>query len=144
MSLFEPRNAFADIEGCATVLKDERGPERRAPLATIVVPTYQRFDTLVETVRSALTQDSEIDYEVIIVDNDPSSEIWPLLTEALPAHFDCRLAYYVNEFNLGMLGNWNCGIELARAPWVTILHDDDILKSAFLRRSFEVLARIPK
>ena len=24
MSLFEPRNAFADIEGCATVLKDER------------------------------------------------------------------------------------------------------------------------
>ena len=46
--------------------------------------------------------------------------------------------YYKNEKILGMLGNWNRGIELARAPFVTYCHDDDMLLPSALSRLMEL------
>jgi cellulose synthase/poly-beta-1,6-N-acetylglucosamine synthase-like glycosyltransferase len=46
----------------------------KTPLITIAIPTYKRPDLLEEAINSALNQIDFIDYEVIVVDNDPDSD----------------------------------------------------------------------
>lgn len=108
------------------------GPPHLQPLVSIVVPTYRRQDLLLQAVTSALAQQYDRPYEVVVVDNDPASDgAW--LRDRLEAIASPpSLRYFVNAGNLGMFGNWNRGIELAQAKWVTLLHDDDWLSPVFL------------
>ena len=39
---------------------------------------------------------------------------------------------YVNKENIGMIGNWNRGFELANTKYVAMLHDDDMLADIYL------------
>ena len=52
------------------------------PLASIVIPTYNRVDLIAETLMSALEQDYQ-NIEVIVTDNastDGMQQLWNLLT----------------------------------------------------------------
>jgi glycosyltransferase involved in cell wall biosynthesis len=49
--------------------------------------------------------------------------------------------YYVNVANLGMFGNWNQCIALARGRWITLLHDDDWLAPAFVSSMLPLIER---
>lgn len=86
---------------------------------------------LADALESALLQDSNAPIEIVIVDNDPASTAQVLSNLSLDAsRHDIR--YYVNETNLGMFGNWNQAIALARGRWITLLHDDDWLSPCFV------------
>lgn len=101
------------------------------PDISIFIPTYKRTDTIVETIKSALEQIGEINYEIVIVNNDPNGNKGDTrdLIESLN---DRRVYYYVNEANIGLCGNWNRGLELCRAEYVAMIHDDDMLSPWFL------------
>lgn len=102
----------------------------KAPKLTIVIPTYKRTDLLKFTIESAINQVDFNDYEIVIVDNDVETETD---TEKLIKNYDSgKILYYKNQKNLGMVGNWNKCIELARGELITILHDDDLLYPKFL------------
>jgi len=104
------------------------------PLVSIVIPTYKRPYFLKQAIDSALNQEGFNNYEVIVVDNkavDISNKTTK--TEQLISSYNSsNLFYYKNEQNLGMTGNWNRCIELARGKWITILHDDDYLTNDYL------------
>lgn len=51
----------------------------------------------------------------------------------LESEYFGRLTYYKNEANLGLFGNWNRCIELAKGKWVCLLHSDDLLMPNYLR-----------
>lgn len=88
---------------------------------------------LAEALTSALQQDATVPIEIIVVDNDPDSA--PNVLSKLKCDVTTSrhaLRYYVNETNLGMFGNWNQCIALSRGHWVTLLHDDDWLSTAFV------------
>ncbi|SFY35756.1 glycosyltransferase family 2 protein [Janthinobacterium sp. TB1-E2] len=107
---------------------------------SIVITTYNRPQLLREAIESAISQSSKIKYEILIVDNNfqegkTESE---LVVESFKSE---RLRYFQNKENLGMFGNWNRGILLARGKFVTILHDDDFLKSNYLESMFELLKK---
>ena len=112
------------------------------PYITIAIPTYNRIDTLKEAIDSALNQKNiEFDYEIIIVDNQPDSNINNKTEKLIKTYADPRILYYRNKDNLGMFGNWNRCIELSRGKWVSFLHDDDLLKTDYLSKVYRFLAK---
>lgn len=114
------------VDGC-----DDFTPE-----VSVMIPTFRRPRLLEQALMSALSQEGGIAYEVVVIDNDSgegfSSEIERVVTSFLPA----RIRLYRNEKNIGMFGNWNRCITLARSPWVSILNDDDILLPDFIAKMY--------
>jgi glycosyltransferase involved in cell wall biosynthesis len=136
------RNALAELRdvGCRLVA----GQVGLTPvLVTVGIPTFRRGEMLAQAVRSVLAQDFDRPFEIVVTDNDPHSTGAEALLEAVPELRDRAFRYYVNAANVGGCHNVNRGIELARAPWVTILHDDDLLEPGFLSASFAELDADP-
>lgn len=135
------RNAFADHKQVVSRLVAEVGGGQ-APFVTIAIPTFRRADLLVEAVRSCLAQAFDRPVEIVIVDNDPASTGADALIAALPPT-TTAVRYFVNAENIGAFPNWSRGIELARAPWVMVLNDDDLLEPGCLALAFAEIDRDP-
>ena len=108
------------------------------PVISIFIPTYKRAETLKMTIESALQQQGESEYEIVIVNNDPNgidNEVFDLLN----SYHSEKIYYYVNKQNIGLCGNWNRGMELSRARYVTMIHDDDILSPYFLETMMKAI-----
>ena len=107
----------------------------------IVIPTFNRPDTLQNTLKSALLQDYKEDYTIVIVDNNPNrGDDTELFMERI---VDPRVSYYKNESNVGMVNNWNQCIIAANSEWVVLVHDDDLLENGCLRIIDETIAENP-
>lgn len=100
-----------------------------APILSIAVPTYKRFGLLKETLDSIFSLDFSVPVEVLVVDNDPDN--FEQAYHEISQYNDNSFSYYKNIENLGMFGNWNQCLMLAKGKYVTILHDDDLLLPAF-------------
>lgn len=101
------------------------------PDFSIFIPTYKRTETLKVSIESAINQVGDINYEIVIVNNDPDGAKG-YARELIEGMHNDRIYYYVNEENIGLCGNWNRGIELSRGEYVSMIHDDDMLSPWFL------------
>jgi glycosyltransferase involved in cell wall biosynthesis len=108
---------------------------------TIAVTVYRRLEYLFEAVESALRQDWNRPFRIIVFDDDPTSRKAEQLLARLPALGQANFRYYVNRKNLGLFGNWNRCIQLAGSEWMTILNDDDQLDVSFLQLMFAEIDR---
>lgn len=111
------------------------------PEWSIAIPTYRRPALLIETVRSVLAQTDLRNVELLIVDNDPESNGITMLLEALPTLGGMAFRYYRNPENVGMFGNWNACLTLARGTWITVLSDDDLLDPPFVATMRDIVHR---
>lgn len=129
MGIFEIKDNFKELESIES--KAIRLSEVEHPQFTITIPSYKRGVLIKASLHSALNQDTQTPYEVIVIDNDstPDSETERFI-QTIP---DSRLSYYKNEPNAGMVGNHNLCFKLSRTRYVVILHDDDILLPFALR-----------
>ncbi|EOS09548.1 glycosyltransferase family 2 protein [Phocaeicola sartorii] len=93
------------------------------PLVSVVIPTY-KAPYIKEALDSVLRQTETPDYEVVIVENDPGNSN---LLEYVKSLKSGRIRYYCNDDNIGMAGNWNRCIELARSENIVFCHSDDML-----------------
>ncbi len=111
------------------------------PRLSIVIPTYKRVRTLKFAIDSAISQDYEDCYEIIVLDNNPERN--DETEQLVMTHYKNvnLLAYYKNGQNLGMIGNWNRMYEVAKAEWVAMLHDDDILFPYAMRMGMNIIKR---
>lgn len=110
------------------------------PFLSICVPTYKRANLLKETIDSVLNQEgTNIAFEIVCVDNDSEGTADDKTETLIRSYIDHRLFYYRNDENIGMYGNWNRMIELARGEWIIMLHDDDYLLPGAL---VEIVRRI--
>ncbi len=105
-------------------------PDRKNRLFTIAIPTFKRTELLEQALRSALNQIDVDDYEIVIVDNDNSGSSSEKIVEK---YSNKRVYYFKNDENIGMFGNWNRCIELAKGQYITILNDDDWLSENYLK-----------
>ena len=93
---------------------------------SILIPTYQQEQTLVQAVESALSQIYP-DLEVIVSDDRSSDGSIDSLSKFAN---DPRLQIYRNEVNLGRVDNYRRALrERARGDWVLNLDGDDYLAS---------------
>lgn len=127
--LYELKNNFDkyyDVETELVVSGNIHDPE-----ISIFIPTYNRSDTLELTIISALSQITSTRYEIIVINNNPCGKD-DETKDLIESFNDNRIYYYVNEKNIGLCGNWNRGIELARANYISMIHDDDVLSPYFI------------
>src|SRR5437899_12562971 len=99
------------------------------PSVSICIPTYNGAAHLAPCLESALNQ-TWTDFELLIVD-DASSDDTVAITEACAAR-DRRVRVARNPRNLGLVGNWNRCLELAKGTWIKFLFQDDLLSPACL------------
>jgi glycosyltransferase involved in cell wall biosynthesis len=139
--LLQTRNAIADWDHVSSRLVANGVNDAAA--VTVAIPTYQRPEFLAQTVESVLRQTSTAPIEILVVDNDPASTGGADLMARFPALKERNFRYYVNDKNLGMFGNWNRCITLARGEWLTILNDDDLFNPGYMEVILAELHRRP-
>lgn len=100
---------------------------------SFAIPTYRRENMLIRAINSIISQETEIPYEIVIVDNELHETEDSDLIEFLKSVRNVKIRYFQNESNIGMFGNWNRCIELANAEWVAMLHDDDYLLPSYFK-----------
>ena len=101
------------------------------PIASIIIPAYNRQRSLKGAIKSALQQ-SIRDIEVIVVD-DGSSDRTAIVAEQC-ARADQRVRVLRHKSNRGAQAARNTGAQAARGRWLTFLDSDDTL----LRKSLEL------
>lgn len=89
---------------------------------SVCIPVYNGAEYIEAAINSVLQQ-SITDFELIIVDNKSTDDTISLIKK----HTDVRIKLFQNESNIGMLGNWNKAMSLAKGTYVKILPADDLL-----------------
>lgn len=104
---------------------------------TICIPTYNRVDYLEQAIRSALSQDYP-HLSVIVADNCSTDDTSEMVKQFLG---DRRFRYYVNQSNLGMVGNWNkLIVKEIDTEWFVILSDDDyIIDDSYISKAVDII-----
>jgi glycosyltransferase involved in cell wall biosynthesis len=91
------------------------------PTASVVVPTHDRNDLLLQTLASVLRQ-RDVDLEVIVVDDGSGEDV----AGAVATLSDERVRVVRNERSQGVARARNRGLEEARGEWVAFVDDDDL------------------
>jgi cellulose synthase/poly-beta-1,6-N-acetylglucosamine synthase-like glycosyltransferase len=115
------------------------GKEGELPLVSICIPTYNRAEMVGDAIRSALAQTYPA-IEVVVVDNASTDRT----AEVVASLQDPRLRFVRNESNLGLFGNFNRCIELARGSLVHILHSDDTIPPGFTQACVNLILAHPE
>ncbi|MDR3047777.1 MAG: glycosyltransferase [Bacteroidales bacterium] len=107
---------------------------------TICIPVYKRYHLIKKAIESAVNQDTDIPYQIIVVDDDPDFNNTQILEIVKSFGID-NLTYYKNRENLKLFGNLNrCGI-LAKTKYFALLHDDDFLMPDYIDTVMSVLTK---
>lgn len=98
-------------------------------MISIVIPAYNYAHYLGDAIRSILRQDVT-DIEVIVCD-DCSTDDTRQVVESFSREDD-RIAYFLNERNLGATPNINQAMKRARGEYIVLLGADDMLEPGSL------------
>jgi glycosyltransferase involved in cell wall biosynthesis len=109
--------------------------QKETPLVSIVIPTYNRENTIVDSIKCALNQ-TYSNIEVIIVDNNSSDTTLEIINDSF---HDSRLIVIKNEENIGPVKNWQKGIKKSRGRYLKILFSDDLISKNFIEDSIKLI-----
>lgn len=98
----------------------------RKALVSICMPVYNGERYLKECLDSVLSQTYE-NIEIVVVDDGSSDNSSSIVEEY--ARKDNRISLHRNEKNLGLVGNWNRCMELAKGEWIKFVFQDDLVTS---------------
>jgi len=100
------------------------------PRISVVIPTYEPERFLIETLKSVLSQDPGAEEMQIAVVDDGSRRVRTaeIVEATAPSG---RIEVYEHDDNLGLAGNWNRAISLARGDFIHVLHQDDVICPGF-------------
>jgi glycosyltransferase involved in cell wall biosynthesis len=105
------------------------------PAVSVCIPAYNHADWIGRTIESVLAQTLG-DFELIVSDDCSTDGT----ADVVGRYRDPRIRLVRGERNVGAAGNWNRVVGLARAPFVKLLCDDDLLYPPCLERQVAVLA----
>ncbi len=111
-------------------------PEQELPLVTVITPTYNRADYIVETVESVLTQDYP-NVQYIVLDDGSQDDT----LQRLEAYKD-RLTLIAHK-NMGEVPTLNKGYALAEGEFITIVNSDDPILPGYIRRMVDFFQAHP-
>jgi len=106
------------------------------PMITVIIPTYNRYDMLVEAVESVLAQ-TYSHFEIIVVDDGSTDQTPDLFHSAYP-----RITY-IYQVNQGPASARNRGVRSALGDWVAFLDSDDLWKPDKLEHQVNALEHHP-
>lgn len=136
--IFEYKDNFAIYSNVKSELKVGDLDKCPTPIISVIMPVFKRPAYFKIALDSVLNQDFEGPYEIVVVDNNSDEGDINQNQQIVEEANSNKIFYYRNEKNIGMFGNWNRGIELSRANYVTYCHDDDM----FLPNTLSTLYKI--
>ena len=110
------------------------------PLVSVMISTHNRAGYLREAAASVLAQ-TLTDFELILCD-DASSDETPEVCRELERR-DSRVRTLRHEQNVGMVGNWNSGLEASGGRYFCKLDDDNRYLETFLEKTVQALQETP-
>jgi glycosyltransferase involved in cell wall biosynthesis len=117
-ALFSKR-AWNEVGGIRTNL--EGFNLAKPPLVSVIIPTYNRSDTLKTALESVLGQTFR-DFEIIVVSDSGSNELEDLITGLNKRG---NITYIRHGANRGLGASRNSGIGASRGKYLAFLDDDD-------------------
>lgn len=102
---------------------------RRNEPITVIIPTRERCETLLHSLRSATSQNYER-LTILVADNCSKDDT----SEVVAAARDPRIRYIKTERRLSMSSNWENAVSNVTEGWVTVLGDDDALLPGAIER----------
>lgn len=95
--------------------------DRHRPFFSVIITTYNRAALLPRALDSLLDQ-SERDWEAVIVDDGSTDDTWQVIQRYAEAHSQLRSVYHSNR---GIPRSRNAGILASAGLFVTFLDSDD-------------------
>lgn len=113
---------------------------KKPPVVSVITPVYNAEKYIAETIESILGQTFD-DFEFIVID-DQSTDKTRMVVEKY-AKQDSRIKLYRNKKNLGIAGNRNRGVSLARGKYIVWQDADDISLPTRLEKQFTFMESNP-
>lgn len=88
---------------------------------SIIIPTYNRADLILQTIQSVLTQ-TFTDYEIIVIDDGSTDNT----AEVLRDFIESGKILYIRQENSGESAARNHGLRLAHGEYIAFLDSDDL------------------
>lgn len=110
---------------------------KKSPLISICIPTYNRAKYIANTIRSALNQDYN-HYEIVIVDDGSTDN-----TNEIVKKFNSEKLHYIYKENTGAPDTRNRCINEAKGDYILWLDSDDMLVENILATYVETLYQYP-
>lgn len=119
--------------------------DKKEPLVSVVIPTYNRPDNLVRAVESVLSQTYKQIEVVVVDDNNPESEA-RLLTENIMRKFNDnpQVKYIKHEKNKNGSAARNTGARASKGSYVAFLDDDDEYTPTRIESILKRFAELPR
>ncbi|MDL1957570.1 MAG: glycosyltransferase [Candidatus Desulfofervidus auxilii] len=92
---------------------------------SIIIPTYNRANFVVEAINSVLNQTYKLPYEIIVVDDGSIDKTEKILLEYMKK--EPRLKFIKHEKNKGPAAARNTGIIHSKGKYLLFLDSDDKL-----------------
>lgn len=104
-------------------------------LLTIALPVYKRVDYIKSALDSAFNQ--TVKCRILLIDNNSPHQEFKEIVES----YNSPLFEYVRmETTVPQDENFNNCFKYTKTPWLTILHDDDMLHCQFVELAQKILA----
>lgn len=111
------------------------------PEVSVVIPAYNAAPFLGAALDSLLGQ-SFRRFEIVVIDDCSTDLTWDVIREY--SKRDARIRAYRNERNLGISGNRNYGVGLARGRYIAWQDADDVSLPTRLEKQYEFLESNPE
>lgn len=105
----------------------------------VIIPTYNRRNTIVKSVQSVLNQTYH-NIEVIIVDDGSSDGT----EDEIKSIKDSRINYVTLKSNRGVAYARNLGVDLAESEWIAFQDSDDIWRDNKLEKQMAYAQKHPE
>ena len=111
---------------------------RAAPLVSIVIPYYNRADTIDETMRSLLGQ-TFTNFEVIVVNDGSSDNVSKKKFLDLKNEYKSLKPTLIQQENNGVASARNNGISHSKGKYIICLDSDDWINPTYVEKAVTVL-----
>lgn len=105
-------------------------------LISVVIPSYNRKNTILSCIRSVLEQ-TYSNLEVIVIDDGSTDYTYTLFNDS----FDDRVKFFRYEENRGACYARNLGAELSSGAYIAFQDSDDIWKKTKLAKELSYLKK---
>ena len=96
----------------------------QTPYVSVVLCSYNREDTIVQTIESILNQKVDFTFELIIGDDGSKDNSRQILSDYQKKYPE-QITLIFQDANLGLGGNWASCVKLAKGKYIASCDDDD-------------------
>ena len=110
-------------------------------IVSVIVPCYNVFDTIGETLASVYKQ-SYSNWELILVNDASTDQTSTVLAEAENGRYQEKIRIVDHNVNCGLGATRNTALKIARGDYIAFLDGDDLWDENYLKSGVELLDRV--